>query len=145
MAQKSGTDVVARVKIKSLFNNIGKIIGWQAYLDDSSTVTFQTWRNIGLNDYKLIGQTVYEPARAGIVEVNLAENETYDAEKGDVIGMYFHGKCNIPHSLIKDLLPSENTCVVENSGKSVIGRRVSCTTLDLLRTHAVRVIFLPSK
>ena len=93
----------------------------------------------------LIGQTVYEPAHAGKVEVTLAENDTYDVQKGDVIGMYFHKKCNIPHNFIRDLLPSENTCVVNNPGKSVIGRRVSCKTKYYCRNHAARVIFHPSK
>ena len=125
--------------------SVGKILGWEAYLNDNRTVTFQIWRNIGLKNYMLIGQTVYETAHDGMVELTLAENETYHVQKGDVMGMYFHKQCNIPHYFIKNLLPSENTCIVHNPGKSVIGRRVNCTTLNYCRTHAARVVFLLSK
>ena len=126
---------------KEIPDTVDKVVGWKAFLSNTESVTFQIWRRVGPDSYRLIGQTLYLPTNTGISQINLEDDETFHVQGGEVLGIYFPGNCNIPFkTLLNGCPPDQHIRFLRSPGESVPGRNLSVVSHQACRKYAVQAI-----
>ena len=114
------------------------VLGWGSYYRDSRSTTFQIWRQIDSEKFKLIGQTrVYSRNK-----MTLQPQNRFVVNSGDVIGVYFPISTNVSF-----YRRSSSSCTVQhharlllNAGTSALGRIVTTANVNDCLRYPLRVI-----